>query len=353
MCGKYFDDIQVYLEMNLRLLLIAGNGLSIAMHRQKPVDGIDLINLFKKGGDVAWPATGHPGFLSYEHCPALWALGARQTVSAEAAYSVIEQTITAVNACCLADPSSLEDSIYVRAYKELVAYLRYLFVHYDRGLINAGFFEEESSKKPIDWLFKAVNAPGISDIDVVTFNYDAFLERSLQQKGVGFSIPLLSESPTAKIRLHKPHGSITFCGKTSIDRSAFKIKYEQGTFSEGDIDSISVKYDELDENYPMFGMLPPAGDSDRYQHRWIKQIWNKADEAVKNLQAGDLVVLYGLSYWHVDRREIDSLLTKVNRSARVISINPNPNPHFEAVCCSLFKAYHSYADSAQLAKVIP
>jgi hypothetical protein len=43
------------------------------------------------------------------------------------AYEVIEQIITAVNACCLADPSSLEDGIYIRAYKELVAYLRYLF----------------------------------------------------------------------------------------------------------------------------------------------------------------------------------------------------------------------------------
>ena len=71
-------------------MLIAGNGLSISM-LEKNHASVDLSNLFSMGCDVTWPATGKPGFLSYEHCPNLWALGARQTTSPSNSYEVIEQ----------------------------------------------------------------------------------------------------------------------------------------------------------------------------------------------------------------------------------------------------------------------
>ena len=335
----------------MKILLIAGNGLSMAMLKGNPVANVDLTNLFAMGSDVTWPANGMPGFLSYEHCPNLWALGGRQTVSAKSAYEVIEQTITAVNACCLADPTSLEDGIYIRAYNELVAYLRYLFVHYDSTLQAENFFDAAAVFEPIEWLLHAINDGNVTDIDVVSFNYDAFLERSLQTKAIQFSIPLLDEVPGTKVRIHKPHGSITFCGKTAIDSSAFAINYEI-RFTEGGIDELTVKYEGLDQHFPMVGILPPAGDSDRYKHRWIRQIWGKGIEAAEQLRDNDLVIIYGLSYWHVDRKEIDMLLGKVPRRSRVISVNPSPNPQFEAVCCSLFKSYHSYSNPRQLVRMI-
>lgn len=335
----------------MKILLIAGNGLSVAMLKGHPVDSVDLLNLFSMGCDVTWPATDRPGFLSYEHCPNLWALGARQTVSAKSAYEVIEQIITAVNACCLADPSSLEDGIYIRAYRELVAYLRYLFVHYDSVLQAEKVFNEKAVLEPIDWLVQASGDVNVSDINVVSFNYDAFLERSLQAKAIKFAIPLLDDNHEAKIRIHKPHGSITFCAKTEIDKSAFSINYGS-RFTEGGIDELEVKYEGLDRHFPLVGILPPAGESDRYKHRWIRQIWDKAIEAAKQLGENDLVVIYGLSYWHVDRKEIDMLLGEVSRKARVISVNPSPNPHFEAVCCSLFRSYHSYTNPKQLIRMI-
>lgn len=322
------------------------------MLKNNPIDGIDLLNLFSKGGDVSWPATGKPGFLSYEHCPNLWALGARQTVAAQTSYEVIEQIITAVNACCLADPSMLEDGIYIRAYKELVTYLRYLFVHYDTVLRNENFFESQKVFDSIDWLLEAVSEVSVSDIDIVNFNYDAFLERSLQEKSIDFSVPLIAEKIGAKVRIHKPHGSITFCGKVPLDKSGFSVNYGAGGFTEGGITELEVRYDDLDGYFPMVGILPPAGESDRYKHRWIRQIWDRAIEAARSLKEHDLVIVYGLSYWHVDRKEIDMLLGEVSRRARVISINPNPNPHFEAVCCSLFKSYHSYSNAKQLKRMI-
>ncbi len=337
----------------MKLLVIAGNGMSISMLKNRAVESVDLVNLFASGGDVSWPATGKPGFLSYEHCPNLWALGARQTISAKATYEVIEQTITAVNACCLADPASLDDGIYIRAYKELVAYLRYLFVHYDNLLRQSQFFADERVYEPLDWLLEAIASASVTDIDVVSFNYDAILERALQTKGAQFSIPLLEDVQGSKVRIHKPHGSITFCGKRPIDRSAFSINYSGGTrFTEGGIRELEVRYEDLDGHFPMVGILPPAGDSERYKHRWIRQIWDQAIQAAASLQDNDVVILYGLSYWHVDRREIDLLLGCVPRKARVISINPNPNPNFEAVCCSLFRSYHSYSNARQLKRMI-
>jgi hypothetical protein len=251
----------------------------------------------------------------------------------------------------LADPSSLDDGIYIRAYKELVAYLRYLFVHYDSVLQAEKFFESSAIFEPIDWLLHAINDPNVSDVDVVSFNYDAFLERSFQAKAIKFSIPLLDEISDAKVRVHKPHGSITFCGKTAIDKSSFSINYGN-RFTEGGIDELEVKYDRLDQHFPMVGILPPAGESERYKHRWIRQIWDKAIDAAKRLNNNDLVIIYGLSYWHVDRKEIDMLLGEVSRKSRVISVNPNPNPQFEAVCCSLFKSYHSYSNPKQLVRMI-
>jgi hypothetical protein len=335
----------------MKILLIAGNGLSMAMLRENPVDFVNLSNLFSNGCDVAWPATDSPGFLSYEHTPNLWALGARETMSTKDSYELIEQIITAVNACCLADPSSLEDGIYIRAYKELVSYLRHLFVHYDTVLNEIEFFKKEEVSRPIDWLLSAVADPNVTDIDVVSFNYDAFLERTFQARGVAFSIPLLDENNDAKVRIHKPHGSITFCGKTEIDKSAFIIRHEN-RFTEGGIDELAVNYEKLDRNFPIVGMLPPAGESDRYKHRWIRQIWDRAIDAAKGLGEKDLVVVYGLSYWHVDRKEIDMLLGDVSRKARVISVNPTPDRNFEAVCCSLFKSYHSFSNPKQLIRMI-
>jgi hypothetical protein len=335
----------------MKILVVVGNGLSLAMLKEHPIPSIDLSNLFSMGCDVSWPATDKPGFLSYEHCPNLWALGARQTASAKVAYEVIEQIISAVNACCLADPSSLEDGIYIRAYQELVAYLRHLFVHYDSVLQTAGFFGQPEVARPIDWLLGAAKDPGVTDIDVVTFNYDAFLERSLQARGVDFEIPLLNPQPGARVRIHKPHGSITFCGKAAIDKSAFAVNYSR-SFTEGGIDELSVQYDHLDKHFPLVGILPPAGESERYSHRWIRQIWDQAIKAAKGLSDNDLVVIYGLSYWYVDRKEIDMLLGELPRKARVVSVNPNPHPHFEAVCCSLFKAYHSYANPTHLMRMV-
>lgn len=334
----------------MRVMLITGNGLSLSLLNRHAVEGVDLSNLFSRGSDVSWPADDTPGFLSFEHCPNLWALGARPHVDRDFGYQVIEKVITAVNACCMADQNSLQPGIYIKAYKELVAYLRYLFVHYDNLLQGGAFLDSAIEAEVFGWLQGLDTKGEIESVDVVTFNYDVIFERCLQKLGLDFDIPRLDDSGK-KIKLYKPHGSISFCSKAVAEKSAFSIRYDT-QFAEGGLADLGVRYGALDLNYPIVGILPPAGESDRYQHRWIREIWDSARRAVDQIEAGDLVVLYGLSYWHVDRRELDSLLAKVDRGAKVISINPYPNEHFDAVCCSLFSHYQSYSDARHLARIL-
>jgi hypothetical protein len=157
-------------------------------------------------------------------------------------------------------------------------------------LCRGKFFDVANALDPIDWLLDAISEASVTDIDIVNFNYDAFLERSLQKKSIEFSVPLLSEKINTKVRIHKPHGSITFCGKTPLDKSGFYVNYGAGGFTEGGITELEVRYDELDGYFPMVGILPPAGESDRYKHRWIRQIWDRAIEAARSLSENDLVI---------------------------------------------------------------
>lgn len=53
----------------------------------------------------------------------------------------------------------------------------------------------------------------------------------------------------------------------------------------------------------------------------------------------NLVIMCGLSYWHVDRREIDQLLVNIDEATEFILINPSPPRDLNAVLSSIFKNY--------------
>ena len=54
------------------------------------------------------------------------------------------------------------------------------------------------------------------------------------------------------------------------------------------------------------------------------------------------MVVCGLSYWHVDRREIDDLLMNVSDQVNLTFVNPSPPETFDAVLTSLFDNYEHY-----------
>jgi hypothetical protein len=79
-----------------------------------------------------------------------------------------------------------------------------------------------------------------------------------------------------------------------------------------------------------------------FANSWASDIRQRAREAARNLSKNDELIISGLSYWHVDRDEIDSLLVRVQSSVEVKMINPSIPRSLNAVLTSLFKNYRLY-----------
>jgi hypothetical protein len=338
--------------MGKHIFAVIGNGFSVDfLSHIKMREEIDLMNLFRLGSHVPWPADRQPGFLSYKHCPNLWTLGARPNMKADEASGLIEDIITCVNVYALgrssgASAASKKQSTHISAYKELIFYLRYLFVYYNSTL-------EKIPDDVINWswckfLSKYYNDPYVDRITIVNFCYDVWLERVLSHVGIPFNVPLTKdELNNAKITILKPHGSISFIQESSLPREAFSIKHD-GDLLGGAGHRFKVRYDDLDVNVSVSPLIPPAGDSGRFKQSWASQIRDLASDAVKSLDGDDELIVCGLSYWHVDRAELDSMLIAGSNSVTVRMINPAPTRAFDAVLTSMFDNYISYSSSKVL-----
>jgi hypothetical protein len=329
------------------IILLLGNGFTIDfLHSVNKTNEIDVRNLFRYGSHVPWPTNREPGFLSFKRCPNLWNLGARPTMLLEDAMALIEDVITCVNVY-VSNPDrhkkvagTNSNEIYIQAYKELAKYLKHLFVYYNHKLNNI------PSNISTSWAwaryFQALQADTtISQVKIITFNYDVWLERVLSHLGIQFELGLMDRKPGAKFVISKPHGSISFCHKQKLDATAFEIS-KTSDIIDGSIGDFTVDYSNLDANFLTDALIPPAGEAGRFKHSWAGQIRLEGTGWMKQLKLGDELILSGLSYWHVDRAELDELLTNVNRAVDVRMINPSPSRTMNAVLTSLFDNYVLY-----------
>ena len=60
----------------------------------------------------------------------------------------------------------------------------------------------------------------------------------------------------------------------------------------------------------------------------------------------------GISYWHVDRREIDEVLINLNPETEFIYINPVPPRDLNAVLISIFSNYVLQTSSDNIGGII-
>lgn len=330
----------------MKYLLILGNGFSIDLltHLGRHTD-VPLSNLFAYGDKLLWPANGQNAFISFRNTPNLWILGVRPSNGAEKNNQIIENVITCANAYYLKDPDTRsigqadKRSIYIYAYRELVVYLKYLFVSFDKVVpIN----NDAISDWPWANLFKNLSRnTTINKIDIVTFNYDVWLERALDALEIEYNVSVISKDEDKKFSVTKPHGSISFIHSKKMEPSAFSINYESD-YLEGGSNDFSVEMEGLDSNTPIIPIIPPAGDSERFNLTWAGNLRSDAVKKARSMGEGDHVVLCGLSYWHVDRKEIDDLLMKVSDKVNLSYINPSPPETFDAVLTSLFSQYEHY-----------
>lgn len=329
-----------------------GNGFTIDfLNHIGRFNDIDVINLFRRGAEVPWPATGMPGFLSFKHCPNLWNLGARPNMRAEDAMSLIEDIITCVNVYAsrkkVAEIGSYRpNDIYIHAYKELIQYIKHLFVFYDGQIQD---MPESAQEWPWLQFIKQVNeSPCYSEITIITYNYDVWLERLLQKFAIPFKVGLIgNKTGDAKIKILKPHGSISFLHDKKIDKDSYGIKYDQ-EIQDGSTDDFLVGYENLDDNYLISALIPPAGDAERFKHTWSSPIRAEAKLKVGKLSRDDEMIICGLSYWHVDRSELDELLTGCDPLLDVTMVNPNPTRTINAVLTSIFRNFVTYPSSHTL-----
>ncbi len=330
--------------------MVIGNGFSIDFlsHINK-LDEIDVLNLFRRGTEVPWPTTGMPGFLSFKHCPHLWNLGARPNMKSEEAMLLIEDIITCVNVYASKEKRNpvghdyRPNDIYIYAYKELLQYLKHLFIFYNSKIAE---LPDEAKNWPwLNFLQHANKSEHYSEIVIVTYNYDIWLERLLKKFSIPFNIGLIGDnSNEAKITILKPHGSISFTHKQVTDKDSYSIKLDDELL-DGSTGDFLVKYEGLDNNFLVSALIPPAGESTSFNHTWATKIRGTAKYKASRLSKDDEMILCGLSYWHVDRAELDELLVSCDPLLNVTMVNPNPQRTINAVLTSVFSNFVTYSGS--------
>ena len=67
---------------------------------------------------------------------------------------------------------------------------------------------------------------------------------------------------------------------------------------------------------------------------------------------GDTMIISGISYWHVDRAEIDNILISPSEEMDLVNINPYMNLYFESVINSLYKNYIHFDGSEILESLV-
>lgn len=323
------------------VFIIIGNGFSIDfVNHIKKSEDISLSNLFLHGEKIKWPVDNKLGFLSYKHCPALWRLGARPTNTPDASNKIIQDIITCANVYVSLDLSKRQKitdntaSTYLIAYNELVSYLRQLFIYYNDSIDDAhlSLIDSWSWAKMIR---KYYSDPNVTKIYIVTYNYDIWLERILKKLTLDFSV-FLGEHSNEKIEIFKPHGSISFVHKKTLDIDAFEFKNNFDNDS-AEIDNFDVKYTNLICNPYIIPIIPPAGQSSRYEKSWAASIRKGIEGCIKKSKEEDLMIIGGLSYNYVDREEIDEIIVNSNNNMDVYCVNPNPNEEFFAVLTTIYR----------------
>lgn len=353
------------------IYIILGNGFTIdflkkySKDKTSIFDKIDVVNLFRLGDKISPPWDKKPGFLSYKSCPALWMLGARPTDSAEESTALIEEIITCANMFFdfVNEPGQKEkrlelttqgnDRLYLRAYSELIVYLRHLFSCYDTMITDDEIKEFLTGKSDWGWLdfFRNIPQNKYGKITIVTYNYDIWLERILKALDVPFFISGFEKEIKDAVEIIKPHGSISFVPKNSAG-TTYGINYNLDV--EGvSIDQLCLSYNDL-TSYDRGAIIPPAGDSSRLETTapWSHDLRQKATELARKITESDEVVLCGISYWHVDRREIDELLINLSQDVNFTFINPSPPRDLNAVLISIFRNYVQQSSSLHIGGIL-
>lgn len=342
------------MSKNKKICIVLGNGFTIdylnfiSKTMKNIWDEIDVSNLFSHGSYLKWPSNKNPGFLSKKYTPNLWELGARPYLDKQETMNIIEKIVTSVNVYALKGANDInKDQKYLLAYKELTSFLKYLFIHFND---KQKAIPDEVENWAWAMFFTSLNeSKEVEEVIIVTYNYDIWLERILTKLKIEFELPPMTKgNDDCKFRIFKPHGSISFKYKSDLPLSSFNINY-QDLKSECSAIDINIKYEDLYTNNPIIFLIPPAGDVNRTKDGWNASLRQIYEPKIKEFKKNDLMIISGISYWHVDRAEIDNILISPSNDIDLININPAMDKYFESVINSLFTNYIHF-DSSDVLK---
>ena len=348
-----------------KIFIILGNGFSIDWIKEiqhstftelkKRVEQISLSNLFKYGDRVSSPMDKRNSFLSYCTTPTLWELGARPGDNSE-----ISRIIEEVSCCAnmyieygidhkLGERFSAGATlpIYLEGYKELIAYLRALFIWYD-SLISDSDIKELIKSSSWGWLKLIDKFKEYDSVTVVSYNYDLWFERLLSSLGVDFFYSGIQPERPDAVEIIKPHGSINYIFDPILPDKDSLIRYALDKNIYNTLSDVRIVKDDLNTALDYRGpLITPGGDSTRLMSEgsWANELRRAAEQNAKRLREDDLVIMCGISYWHEDRKELDQLLLSICETSRLIVINPHVSRDFNAALMCSFPKYMNLISS--------
>lgn len=157
---------------------------------------------------------------------------------------------------------------------------------------------------------------------IVSYNYDLNVETVLEVHGVPLRHLAVSQASGTGLPIIKPHGSIDYA-PASIVFGGQRPNYPIQVFVEKcDVPIQRLPRYHLQVARYAADVVIPTEASGYSQFQWVKpgRLWaRRAGTDTRTL------ILMGLSYWPVDRPELDELIDSVPATATVIVGNPAPH----------------------------
>ena len=157
----------------------------------------------------------------------------------------------------------------------------------------------------------------------ISFNYDLVLERALESADIRYS-RIGTTEPIRSVSVIKPHGSIDFDipNNSLIGHHPYQHRFSN-SLTLNDIGYVEVlpKWEWLLPRNEA-DIIPPSVHNYQIKLRWIQKMFNSYAYYAKDLKG---LVIVGISYWNVDRPEIDFFLEKLPKNAKVYIGNPKPD----------------------------
>ena len=157
-------------------------------------------------------------------------------------------------------------------------------------------------------------------IGACSFNYDTVLERSWKEVGIG-ATRICLENEEGSVPIAKPHGSMDF-----DDRHGIALQRGYPLRNATALNNISPLYSlresELLSPRGHVELVPPARASQITEFSWVADGYKWIKQVAPSIRR---CIFIGLSYWPVDKPELDTIFHSLRSDTQIVVANPSPH----------------------------